>query len=405
MNRGKKSKKGWLYLLCLLVLAGGYAYWTLGRPLPTLKPVSTPSSLSFQTAPTSISWPSTGQSAVALVGDKNIVTNGSQTPVPTASTAKILTALVVLDAKPLDKGQQGPLIKLGPNDVAIYSQYLAKDGSVVPVASGEQISEYQSLQTVMLPSANNMADSLAIWAFGSLNAYASAAQKYLTAHGLSQTHVGSDASGLAPNTTSTAHDLAELGVLAMLHPVLSDIVGQATATGIPVAGDIKNVNFLLGSNGIVGVKTGNSDQAGGAFVSASKTMFDGKPVTVVTAYAAAPTLFAAVKGSLPMISSAQANFKPTIALPAGSIVGYYQTLDDGKIPVVTADQFAVTAWQGSTVKANVHVDHIATNTRARTIVGEVEIAASATNSGQKVGLVLQKSAGQPSTWWRLTHPF
>src|SRR4051794_40568089 len=124
MNRGKKSKKGWLYLLCLLVLAGGYAYLTLGRPLPALKPVLTPSSMSFQTAPTSISWPSTGQSAVALVGDKNIVTNGSQTPVPTASTAKILTALVVLDAKPLDKGQQGPLIKLGPNDVAIYSQYL-----------------------------------------------------------------------------------------------------------------------------------------------------------------------------------------------------------------------------------------------------------------------------------------
>jgi D-alanyl-D-alanine carboxypeptidase (penicillin-binding protein 5/6) len=405
MNRGKSRRKGWLYFLCLLVLLSGYGYWTLGRPLPHLQPVSTPKELTLQTPTATINWPANGQAAVSVVGDDNIATHGLQTPVPTASTAKILTALTVLDKKPLAKGDQGPKITLGPNDTSLYHQYLAKDGSVVPVTNGEQLSEYQALQTVMLPSANNMADSLAIWAFGSLHAYTLAAQRYVTAHGLAQTHVGSDASGLDPTTTSTAHDLAQLGVLAMQHPVLSEIVGQGTASGLPVAGTIKNVNFLLGSNGVIGVKTGNSDQAGGVFVGAAQASLAGKPVTVVTVYAAAPDLFTAVKGSLPMINSAQANFRPTVVMPAGSIVGYYQTLDDGKLPVVTSQPLTIIAWQGSAVKARIHVDATDTVTRARTIIGTLETSATPINSGASVGLVLGQSAHSPTTWWRLTHPF
>ena len=35
------------------------------------------------------------------------------------------------------------------------------------VAAGEQISQYQALQAMLIPSANNVADSLARWAFGS----------------------------------------------------------------------------------------------------------------------------------------------------------------------------------------------------------------------------------------------
>src|SRR3569832_34548 len=133
MNRGKRGKKGWLYLLCLVVLLGGYTYLTLGRPLPALKPVSTPGNLMFSTSPPAITWPASGQSAVSVVGDGHVITHGNQTPVPTASTAKILTALVVLDKKPVAHGQPGPTITLGLNDVALYSQYLARDGSVVPV--------------------------------------------------------------------------------------------------------------------------------------------------------------------------------------------------------------------------------------------------------------------------------
>jgi D-alanyl-D-alanine carboxypeptidase (penicillin-binding protein 5/6) len=404
MNRGKRARRSLPYAL-LAVLIAAYGYWTLGRPLPTLQPISTPSSLTLQTGPAAINWPAKGQAAVSVVGDGKIITHGNQAPVPTASTAKILTSLVVLNKKPLTKGQSGPVITLGQNDVDLYSQYLAKDGSVVPVAAGEQISEYQALQTVLLPSANNMADSLAIWAFGSLNAYAAAAQQYLAAHGLTHTHVGSDASGLAPTTTSTAHDLAALGALAMQNPLLAEIVGQSSAAGIPVAGNIKNVNFLLGSNGVVGVKTGNSDQAGGVFVGAAQTQLAGKPVTIVTAYAAAPDLFTAVKGSLPMITSAQANFKPSVAMPAGSIVGYYKTLDGHKLPVVTSDSATLIAWQSSTLKARVGLDPISPNTRARTIVGTLNVQPTATSTGETIGLVLEQTAHPPTTWWRLTHPF
>ena len=37
---------------------------------------------------------------------------------------------------------------------------------MVKVQNGEKISQYQALQAMLLPSGNNMADSMARWAFG-----------------------------------------------------------------------------------------------------------------------------------------------------------------------------------------------------------------------------------------------
>jgi D-alanyl-D-alanine carboxypeptidase (penicillin-binding protein 5/6) len=39
------------------------------------------------------------------------------------------------------------------------------------VQLGEELSEYQALQALLLPSANNIAETLARWAFGSIDAY------------------------------------------------------------------------------------------------------------------------------------------------------------------------------------------------------------------------------------------
>ena len=56
----------------------------------------------------------------------------------------------------------------------------------------------------------------------------------------------------------------------MQNPVLAGIVNESTTSGIPMVNDISNVNNLLGTYNIVGVKTGNTDQAGGVFVGAVK---------------------------------------------------------------------------------------------------------------------------------------
>jgi D-alanyl-D-alanine carboxypeptidase (penicillin-binding protein 5/6) len=342
---------------------------------------------------------------VGVVGSPDLETHGSQKATPTASTAKLITALVVLRAKPLAPGQPGPVITLTPSDVAIYNAYFVHDSSLVKVRAAERITEYQMLQAMLLPSANNMADSLAIWAFGSLKAYSGAANSYLAQLGLAQTKVGTDASGFAPSTTSTARDLVRIGELVMQNPVLAQIVGQPGASGIPVVNNIKNVNFLLGSDGVVGIKTGNTDQSGGVFVSASKVQINGEPVTIVTTLAGSPSLFQALKDSLPLIKSAQANFKPVKPVTKGTVVGHYKLPWGGSVAAVASKNLSLTAWNGSSVTSTTELQPVAATAQAGQTAGSIKVSKSAVSKQISVPVKLQTAPTTPSLWWRLFHPF
>src|SRR5882672_4752534 len=227
------------------------------RPLPVV--TANAASLSSQLGTPTIAWPAVGQSAVGAIGYGVLANSGEQSKIPTASVAKIITALTVLKAKPLKLGEQGPSITISNADVALYNQYVAASGSVAKVAVGEQLSEYQALQAMLLPSANNVADTLAIWAFGSLKAYKAQATQLVEELGLTQTTIGDDASGYSPSTVSTAPDLVQLGEAALQNPVVAQIVRQHSAV-LPVAGTVTNADTLLGTNGIIGIKVGNNNQ-------------------------------------------------------------------------------------------------------------------------------------------------
>jgi D-alanyl-D-alanine carboxypeptidase (penicillin-binding protein 5/6) len=396
-------RKAWL-LLIVLVLIVGYAAWALSRPLPPLKPVNNTATLRFNTPAASLTWPAMEQSAVGIVGNDILQTHGEQKPVPTASTAKIITALMVLRAKPLALNQPGPTITLSSDDVNLYQSYAAKDGSVVLVQAGEQITEYQMLEAMLLPSANNMADSLAIWSYGSLPAYKTAATDYLKQLGLKDTTVGDDASGFSPTTTSTAQDLVKLGGLAMQNPVLAQIVGQATASNIPVVSNVKNVNSLLGTDGIIGIKTGNTNQAGGVFLAAARLNVNQKPVTVVTALMGAPTLFQAMELTKPLVQSAEANFKPIIVLRSGSILGDYRSPNGGSLPVIAARNLSIDAWNGDRLSGSVNLPPISSSSKADDIVTTFYISDPVTGYQKSVPLKLADTPVKPTLWQRLVHP-
>ena len=392
--------------LALLGLVAGYAYWSLNRPLPTLKPQVIQSQLQAVSSPSKFDWPATGQASIGIVGTGVLESNAEQSPSPTASTAKIITALVVLDKQPLAKGQQGPIITINADDVARYHSYIAQDGSVTPVTLGEQISQYQVLQTVLLPSANNMADTLAIWAYGSMDNYIAAANNYVAKHGLTQTHVGGDASGLAPQTVSSAKDLVLLGKLAMENPVVAEIVGQSTADNIPVAGTIKNVNFLLGTNGIVGVKTGNTEQAGGVFIGAAVMKINDKDVTIVSAVVGAPNRVSAMKSTLPIVDSARANFKTVPVTRSGDTVATYKLPWGGSIKAIAVKDLSLATWSGTPASTKITLTPVAADKASSgKVVGSLSVPASATNNKVSVGVKLSSAPSQPSKWWLLTHPF
>jgi D-alanyl-D-alanine carboxypeptidase (penicillin-binding protein 5/6) len=398
-----KRRRRFLPFLIVVVLLG-YVGWAVLRPLPALQPGSADSRLSIKASAPNLVWPPGGQAAVGILGSDIAEIHGPPAPVPTASTAKIITALMVLKYQPITPPQTGPLITMTPQDVAIYQSYAAHNGSVVPVQAGEQLSEYQALQMLLLPSANNIADSLAIWAYGSLDSYAKAANEFLKQQGLNDTHVGKDASGLDPSTTSTAEDLMRLGRLAMQNKTLSQIVGQVSAAGIPVVNNIKNVNLLLGTSGIIGVKTGNSDQAGGAFVGASRLTIDHTPVTIVTAVAGAPDLFSAMKYSLNLINNARANFQTVTIAKTGQVVGTYRQPWSGSISATMAADLKTSAWKGTTLTAAVKLSPVKVNYQAGHAAGTLNVINPATQQQFSAPIELQTAPTQPSIWWRLTHP-
>src|SRR5207244_4496529 len=111
--------------------------------------------------PPSLAWPGEGEAAVGIEAMDVLETSPAAKPLPTASVAKVMTALLTLEARPLSHGQAGPELTVTEEDVATYEEDLREGQSVVGVTVGELLTEYQALQALLLPSANNIATLLA----------------------------------------------------------------------------------------------------------------------------------------------------------------------------------------------------------------------------------------------------
>ena len=207
-------------------------------------------------------WPAHGQAAVQI-GRSRVQAGPHQDAAAIASLTKVMTAYLVLRDHPLGAGQDGPTITLTDADVADTDSRRRQQESVVPIAAGEQLTERQALQALLLPSANNIAAVLARWDAGSVDRFV--ARMNATARSLGMTHTRyTDPSGYDDATVSTAADQVRIVDRAMRLPVFARIVATPSAT-LPVAGTVHNTNTLLGHNGFVGVKTGSTAAAGGCF--------------------------------------------------------------------------------------------------------------------------------------------
>jgi serine-type D-Ala-D-Ala carboxypeptidase (penicillin-binding protein 5/6) len=214
-----------------------------------------------------VAWPADGVSAADISGFGVADGPGATRPVPIASVAKLMTAYVILQDHPLAADGSGPDITVESSEAAAYPSQARDGDSLVPVAAGETLTERQALEALLLPSADNTAWILARWDVGSQAAFVArmnAAARQLGMTGTSYT----DPSGLDPSTTSTAADQVRLGMAAMRVPALAAIVAMPRAV-VPVAGVVRNYNTLLGQDGIVGLKTGSMQAAGGCVLLAA----------------------------------------------------------------------------------------------------------------------------------------
>ncbi|MFF7635239.1 D-alanyl-D-alanine carboxypeptidase family protein [Kitasatospora sp. NPDC008050] len=216
---------------------------------------------------TDLPWPVQGQTSMTVEGLGRIGSRGEQRPVPIASVTKVMTAYVVLQDHPLDgPATEGPTITV---DQQAADESFSKDESTAPVRAGQQLTERQLLQLMMLPSGNNIARLLARWDAGSEEAFVTRMNGRAGALGMTNTTY-TGASGIQDSTVSTSDDQLLLARQAMALPALAAIAATESATVPGVPGTVRNTNTLVGHDGVVGLKTGSSTAAGGNLVWAAR---------------------------------------------------------------------------------------------------------------------------------------
>lgn len=379
---------GFVAVVLLLTTIGTIAYT---RPVAAVSPSHIPIQQSG-VAPVDLPWPTKGQAAVGAVGFGVVDQQATETAKPIASTAKMVTALVVLEAKPLGANQQGPAIPFTAQDEAIYHDYISKGGSVYPVTAGDSITQRQALNALLVMSANNIADLLAVWAYGSMKAYTAAAEAYLRSHDI-DTMMISDASGFSPQTKATAADLVSVGELLMQDKLLPSVVAQKSVT-IPGVGVVPSTNILLG-DGVVGIKTGNTDEAGGCFVIALQHEVDGQKVTIVAAAMGADSVPAAMTTAQRLALDARDGFAVKTLVAAGTKVGEYHVPWGDSVDAVAQEDLTALVWLPQPPKVQVSLNDLSEDSSEGAVVGEVK------SQDRSVRAVLASGATSPSFAWRL----
>ncbi len=175
--------------------------------------------------------------------------------VPIASLTKLLTAMAVLDSKP-DMEEK---ISIENEDVDL----LKHSRSRVPV--GTTLPRHKILELALMSSDNRAAAALARTYPGGEPALIQAIATKVRALGMTNTVI-KEPTGLSPENTSTAADLAKMAVAASRYPeivaITTDKEDQITMNGR--SRTIHNTNRLVGANGwdVLLSKTGFTNEAG-----------------------------------------------------------------------------------------------------------------------------------------------
>jgi len=226
--------------------------------------------------PLRIAWPRRGQAAYVL-GDALPAGSPNQQPAPIASLAKVMTAYLTLTRYPLSGEDGGFSIIVTPAQAEAEVQDAHQGQSVVAVRAGEQLTERQLLEALLIPSGDNIAWMLATQDAGSQTAFLAEMNAEARALGMGHT-IYTDPSGFDPGTVSTAADQLRVFQQALRFPVFGQIVSMPSVT-LPVAGRVRNYNPLI-AEGYVG-KTGSDSAAGGCLAFFNRVTVGGHQLTLV----------------------------------------------------------------------------------------------------------------------------
>jgi len=246
------------------------------RPRPTVKPSL--ETLLEQGEPTVVA--ESAATIDSFTGEFLFVKNENAPQYPASST-KILTALLVIEAGDLDK-----LVTIDLSDTKV-------EPTILELKPGEQYTRRQLLYGLMLKSANDVAMALARDNAGSVEAFAEKMNRRATELGATNSHFVNPNGLHSPEHYTTAHDLALIARAAMEQPFFRQVVSTVYYTWKSPAGPIyqlRNHNRLLRHfAGCNGLKTGYTRAAQQVLVSSA--LRDGHEVISVVLHTDKPGIW------------------------------------------------------------------------------------------------------------------
>ncbi|WP_234325028.1 serine hydrolase [Streptomyces sp. NRRL WC-3626] len=394
--------KIWTPLVLLLVIVFGVVQNFRPLPTPTLE-LTAEDSFTFEGGKVDIPWPEKGQAALDVDGIGTFGSSGEQKPVPIASVAKVMTAYVILRDHDLKSGADGPKIKV---DELAEKQSDAGDESTVNVTAGDEISQREALEAILIASANNVARLLARWDAGSEKAFVDKMNAAAKDLGMTNTTY-TDPSGLNNTTVSTAVDQVKLAKAAMKQPAFREVA--AMMEYIDYKGTKHgNWNRLVGHNDVVGIKTGTTTSALGNLSFAAKKDVDGETHRIIGAVVRQPEggvdntiLSGALSAGDQLIRAAQDVLESATILKKGTVVGYADDGLGGRTPVAVTEDVKAVGWAGLSVKLTFTGGELPHTAKAGTKVGTLTVG-DGTSGAVKVPVALQEDLVEPGFGDRLT---
>src|SRR6185437_5747292 len=189
-----------------------------------------------------------------------LASKNADAPVPIASITKLMTVIVALQHLKLDE------------TVTVTAAAARVGEERIPLHAGERITVRDLLAGALIQSANDAADALAAAASGGdIATFVGWMNERAHELGLRDTHFVRPDGLDAPGHVSSARDVAVLARVAMHLPIVRTLVRMRSDTIENGTVPLHTWNDLLGVfPGMVGVKTGHTDNAGWCEVAAAQ---------------------------------------------------------------------------------------------------------------------------------------
>lgn len=253
----------------------------------------------------------------------------ADTPLPMASTTKIMTALLALENCTLDE-----IVTAGDNAFGV-------PGTSIYLEKGESLTMEQMLYGLMLASGNDAAVAIAEHIGGSVDAFCDMMNARAAEIGCTNTHFVTPHGLPASNHYTTARDLALISREAMKNEVFRKIVSTQRAT-IPWVSRgydriLNNKNRLLANyQGAIGIKTGYTKAAGRCLSFAAER--DG--MTLIGVVLNCPDWFDV---SAQLLDDVFARYEMKVAFEAGDVIASVDVTDgvEKSVQVIAQSDVAV----------------------------------------------------------------